>query len=747
MAAVLDRVVPSRRKERDRLRQLGDRPDSRFGDTSISAPHAGGWSQPSNITTLYNAWEQNHNRLSTEETISPLEGCSNEPDNEYGRIIIVDDTNSPHEHLSPDTIQDKGTLIFNIPRPWGVKKPHSRNPSVGTEQLAPTPPPIGSNTPPVIYKPIRDQYMLEYATLGNHPWSHQREDRTPDPVPRPPSPAECPRIPSTSPPPVTHSPPNAFPPPSLEYARASPAPPLGILSPVSENFAKDDPRHQRALTSTPQPFSSRTSPPIHQSMSPPLMDIVSRMSPQPPNSQSPALGESQNSHGRSLPSNPSPPAPLAPPPSSSVDAWNRTRSRSQSRSRVQFIEKTLLPRSRSVDVYDPRIRGSAGSPFQPTQPIAPAAPTPQELIEAHPMAPAEYSTAAWDPMIRSRTPLVPRPATSDGFRHQYRAGTPPQPISSLDRFRAVDVAYQNGDLDPAQFGYIKRPQATGRGRTRSEDPPQSRFRDDDDEGERTPRQRGRSRSISTSRRDQEHQPGRSASRGAPAREHGRSVSRGRGPMGQRNYMTYEDLDPEDIPLPASRAPSRPSSRAASCAARDRAPSRTGRRELSRPRAPSRPRFIDRNGYYNTSDGDVNTSSSEDDRAWEIPTSRPSSRRPSTSAVLKGLDFSPAVGYMITPEMKASEEFRAEVKREAEYLIRTMRVAGTDDEIARWSLSSDDHRNNIHNKSNVDNIVHGNSNNISKEALKKIDRVGTVNNTAAQHHPKEELVPDADQLWW
>lgn len=49
-AAILDRCVPARRRERKRQKELNAQLHSRWGDTAITAPTMGGWNQPTTMT-------------------------------------------------------------------------------------------------------------------------------------------------------------------------------------------------------------------------------------------------------------------------------------------------------------------------------------------------------------------------------------------------------------------------------------------------------------------------------------------------------------------------------------------------------------------------------------------------------------------------------------------------------------------------------------------------------------------------
>ena len=769
MAAVLDRVVPSRRKERDRLRHLGDSHDSRFGDVTISAPHQGGWSHPGVITKLRNEWDADDGQSPVDKTMTPTE----RPNKDYDQIIIVDDTQSFQGAIHHESANDKNAIIFPPPLPsFTAKRSHSRNGSLAGENIARTNSPAHSVSG-VGYKPVHDTYMQEYARMSPDgskigPWSyaHEAYNREPE-IGRGTTPTDWSHSSSNSPPPLTHSASDVTTPASIEFTRSNAgSPSMSMLSPVSEDFAKDDPRHREMASMGMTPLPSRT--------------------PQPAYSKSPPTSDSEDYPWASLP-----PAPLLQQLSSDEE---RPRPRSRARSVSRRTDSGFFPRSRSVDFPD---QGRATPPMRNLQ-FANGRRDPSTDVNSFAANP--FSGPSWDPSIRSRSPHISRPGTADSFRSNTPSQTSHSNIYSFDKATTVNIFHgDNLEMDnmmtPAEYEklYNERMRARSALASRARAPSAGPVTDRTNDRDPTPVPRGRVRSRSASRNppettdsDPNTERCRSASRGsvlrnymtfddmgpeeiplpasrpgsrppsrpasraasrvrdrAPSRVARRDLSRGRDAFGQASYATFEEeADPHAIPLP----PSRPGSRAPSVA-RDRAVSRTGRRETSRPRATSRnpqPRAGDANGYYDASDADVNTSSGED---WPppppLPPSRPQSRRPSVSIGAGTMSSSTGRsssrpggggtnsdgGGVFGPNgFPSRENFKAEVAREAEFLLRTMRGEGTttDEDSDMWSARN----------SGTDSLF---SNGTARTGS---DKAGE----ATGGKKKSQLVPDDESLW-
>ena len=719
MTAVLDRVVPSRRREKDRVRQVGDSHDSRFGDVTISAPHQGGWSHPGAITQLKNEWDMESSSSITDNSMSPVDGMRKE----YDQVIIVDDNFPPQDLTRDHQFQEKNGIAFQMPlHAKGGKRSHSRNGSLANEHTGRTESPVRAPST-VSYKPVRDTYMQEYAHMSNSnsnvgPWNYVQDNSNREQeMQRHGSPQNWHPSPANSPPPLTNSSSDTTP-ASIEFTRSNAgSPSLSMLSPVSEDFAKDDPRHHELAEVGMTPLPSRT--------------------PQPPHSQSPPTSDSDDYQWQALPSQQQ---------TQFSSDEDRPQQRLRNRSVSRKVESGVFARSRSVDVPD----YGRGTPPLQAVPSRNGRRTPS--VDMNPMAAGPYSGPAWDPSIRSRSPATFRPGTADSLRSSSATRMSHSNIYTFDRASTVNIFNQDYMMTPAEYEKLYNERMKARSvvqdrapsvepasrrvseRAPSVEPGSRRLPDrapsvgprgngiHDRDATPVPRGRLRSRSASRNQEDDEEESGTSRQR---------STSRAREASRLRNYMTFDDLDPHDVPLPASRPGSRPASRAASqvrdramslvrdrassrlghrdpsrgrdafarrvympleepepvdlephsvplppsrpgsrapSLARDRAQSRNGRRESSRPRATSRnapQRFVDTNGYYDASDADINTSSGEEMVPLPpLPPSRIGSRRPSIAANTMSSQGTGANSFK-------RDDFQSEVKREAEYLVRMM----------------------------------------------------------------------------
>ena len=156
MAAILDSLVPARRREKRRIMALEERLHARWGDPSISAPTQGGWT----------AYKPNAADMPPSKDVSaPSHSALASPDGPR-----------PVREQQPDADRQLASLKLTIPLPWyNSKKSYQRSSSLTQESsqvlhsdqggtLFDTQDMTTSPTP-VVYKPASQEYRKELDAM------------------------------------------------------------------------------------------------------------------------------------------------------------------------------------------------------------------------------------------------------------------------------------------------------------------------------------------------------------------------------------------------------------------------------------------------------------------------------------------------------------------------------------------------------------------------------------------------------
>lgn len=158
MAAILDSLVPARRREKRRLMALEERLHARWGDPSISAPTQGGW-------TEYKP---------SADDMSP---SNDAPAPNHSTLASPDDPRSAKEQQL-DADRELASLKLTIPLPWyHSKKSHQRSSSLTQESshvlysdqagTVSGSQDVTTSPTPVVYKPASQEYKKELDAMAH----------------------------------------------------------------------------------------------------------------------------------------------------------------------------------------------------------------------------------------------------------------------------------------------------------------------------------------------------------------------------------------------------------------------------------------------------------------------------------------------------------------------------------------------------------------------------------------------------
>ena len=159
MAAILDTLVPARRREKRRIMALEERLSTRWGDPDISAPISGGWSQ----------------LAPTDEETS----ISQSPLSLDSTAQVVTDTQKLGVEKQSDESRQLASMNITIPLPWySSKKNHNRSSSLTQEASSslarkdqtvagPNSQKTAAFPAPVVWKPASETYNKELETLSS----------------------------------------------------------------------------------------------------------------------------------------------------------------------------------------------------------------------------------------------------------------------------------------------------------------------------------------------------------------------------------------------------------------------------------------------------------------------------------------------------------------------------------------------------------------------------------------------------
>ena len=181
-ASILNAVVPGRRRERKRQKELEANLDSRWGDTSITGPVLGGWIQPTAAEAVKRPGVKvkavpsadSTTRTLGQKRSQPTENLSKQNQDRFPLSIRIlpeleKGDNFAEECLSPFTPQDEQS--FNVYLD-GEKSNGwlgcSTIPEIDEAESAERP----STTPPVVYKTATGQHLKELSNMADRPTRH-----------------------------------------------------------------------------------------------------------------------------------------------------------------------------------------------------------------------------------------------------------------------------------------------------------------------------------------------------------------------------------------------------------------------------------------------------------------------------------------------------------------------------------------------------------------------------------------------
>ncbi|KIX07557.1 uncharacterized protein Z518_02210 [Rhinocladiella mackenziei CBS 650.93] len=129
MAAVLEGLIPSRRRPSRSRSESGKQLHARWGDAAITAPNGGGWSQQYLEDDLNNPIYQAHGSPDSQKTL-----VNNSPDLSYEQDkiekISIEEIRQP---TPPVVSKERNAITITIPLPWS-RKIHRRSSSGSTQQ-------------------------------------------------------------------------------------------------------------------------------------------------------------------------------------------------------------------------------------------------------------------------------------------------------------------------------------------------------------------------------------------------------------------------------------------------------------------------------------------------------------------------------------------------------------------------------------------------------------------------------------
>lgn len=177
MAAILDRCVPARRRERKRQKELTARLDSRWGDTAITAPTMGGWNQPSAVTAPDKEYATTVSTRSV-STSDAKSSTNTSPSihNGYGKFEKGKPTFTiqiPYDYARDDTFVEDCLSPFTPSDPEFINRSRGGTDFIGYQTIMeeandPVTRP-STSSPAITYKPVSEQYKKELENLCQPP--------------------------------------------------------------------------------------------------------------------------------------------------------------------------------------------------------------------------------------------------------------------------------------------------------------------------------------------------------------------------------------------------------------------------------------------------------------------------------------------------------------------------------------------------------------------------------------------------